>query len=62
VINNETYYLVTGYAPGAAWIRQNDDGELFVLQTGEEKIAHLKRTGREGASPNDRKTRRPIAP
>lgn len=42
VINNATYYLVSGYTPGEAWIRQNDDGELFVLDGTEEKIGHLK--------------------
>ena len=42
VIKNETYFLVSGYTPGDAWIRQNDDGELFVLEGSDEKIAHLK--------------------
>ena len=40
LFNNSRYFLVSGYAPGQRWVRQADDGILFVLDetSGKETI------------------------
>jgi hypothetical protein len=44
VQNGETYFLVSGYAPGQRWLRQTHDGDIVTLdeKSGrEETVAHL---------------------
>lgn len=44
VQNGETYFLVSGYAPGQRWLRQTREGEILALNEksgNEERLGHL---------------------